>query len=82
METHAYHKILDHMQSIIPQLSMDEQLKLLEEMATIIRKRNVGEPLQKDVPQRHNVMEFRGLGKEIWEGIDAQEYVRREREDW
>ncbi len=23
-----------------------------------------------------------GLGKEIWEGIDAQEYVNSERESW
>ena len=23
-----------------------------------------------------------GLGKEIWEGIDASEYVREERESW
>ncbi|MEA3485973.1 MAG: AbrB/MazE/SpoVT family DNA-binding domain-containing protein [Candidatus Aerophobetes bacterium] len=23
-----------------------------------------------------------GLGKEIWEGIDASEYVRKERESW
>jgi len=23
-----------------------------------------------------------GLGKEMWEGIDASEYVRKERESW
>ena len=23
-----------------------------------------------------------GLGKEIWEGIDAQEYIKRERAGW
>lgn len=25
---------------------------------------------------------LRGLHREIWEGIDPQEYVRREREEW
>jgi AbrB family looped-hinge helix DNA binding protein len=25
---------------------------------------------------------LRGLGAEIWEGVDAQEYVRGEREAW
>jgi hypothetical protein len=30
----------------------------------------------------HSIMEFRGLGKEIWEGVDAQEYVRQERASW
>jgi hypothetical protein len=27
-------------------------------------------------------MELCGLGKEIWEGIDAQEYVNNERASW
>jgi AbrB family looped-hinge helix DNA binding protein len=26
--------------------------------------------------------ELRGLGREIWEGIDAQDYVNRERDEW
>ncbi len=25
---------------------------------------------------------LRGLGQEVWEGIDAAEHVRRERESW
>jgi len=32
-------------------------------------------------PQRR-IMEFCGLGAEIWEGIDAKEYVNRERDSW
>ena len=31
---------------------------------------------------RHRITELKGLGKEIWEGIDAQEYVDRERDSW
>jgi hypothetical protein len=31
---------------------------------------------------RHSLSELRGLGKEIWEGIDAQEYVNRLRDEW
>ena len=30
----------------------------------------------------HSIMELEGLGKEIWQNIDAQEYVRRERSSW
>ena len=26
-------------------------------------------------PERHSILELEGLGEEIWEGIDAQEYV-------
>jgi hypothetical protein len=33
-------------------------------------------------PQLHSILELRGLGKELWEGIDAVEYVRAERDSW
>jgi plasmid stability protein len=35
-----------------------------------------------DTPKELSILELRGLGKEIWEGIDAAEYVRRERDSW
>jgi hypothetical protein len=28
------------------------------------------------------ILELKGLGKETWEGIDAQEYVDGERDSW
>ncbi|TAK32810.1 MAG: hypothetical protein EPO21_14520 [Chloroflexota bacterium] len=31
---------------------------------------------------RRNIMELHGLGKEIWEEIDAQEYVDKLRNEW
>lgn len=34
-----------------------------------------------DKPKR-NLMELHGLGKEIWGGIDAQEYVNELRKEW
>jgi len=33
-------------------------------------------------PRRHSITEFRGLGKEVWHGIDAREYVNQERNAW
>lgn len=35
-----------------------------------------------EAPKELSILELRGLGKEIWEGIDAAEYVRRERDSW
>ena len=33
--------------------------------------------------ERHlDINGLRGLGKEIWQGIDAQEYVNQERDSW
>lgn len=29
-----------------------------------------------------SIMGLEGLGKELWEGIDAVEYVREERDSW
>ncbi len=33
-------------------------------------------------PRRHSIMDLEGLGKEVWEGMDAQVYVKRERDSW
>lgn len=32
--------------------------------------------------KQYNIRELRGLGKEIWAGIDAQKYIREERDAW
>ena len=29
-----------------------------------------------------SIMGLQGLGKELWEGIDAAEYIREERDSW
>jgi hypothetical protein len=52
-----------------------DQLRLLEALAGLVRQKV-------DVLPRHSVREFRGLGKEIWQGVDAQQYVDKERSAW
>lgn len=54
----------------IQQLSTDEQFRLLEDLATMLRKNSQ--------PQ-HSILELEGLGKEIWEGVDVDEYIRESR---
>ncbi|NEQ44683.1 MAG: hypothetical protein F6K00_14410 [Leptolyngbya sp. SIOISBB] len=56
-------------------LSPNEQLRLLEELAVMVRNRMPVKP-------SHSIMELEGLGKEIWRGFDAQEYVNQERASW
>jgi hypothetical protein len=56
-------------------LSRDEQERLIRELTARGAKDAPVEP-------QHSIMELCGLGKEIWEGIDAQEYVNRERASW
>lgn len=31
---------------------------------------------------KRSIMELHGLGQEIWEGVDAQEYVNKLRQEW
>ena len=71
MATMSYEEILEHSQ----QLDSLQQLKLMEELAGIVRTRLAHVP-------RHSILELRGLGKTAWQGIDAQLYVEEERASW
>ena len=71
MAAHTYESALQIAESLTP----DEQRRLLRELMTRVAANPPEEP-------KHSIMEFRGIGKELWEGIDAQEYVNRERASW
>lgn len=32
--------------------------------------------------EEYSILELAGLGREVWEGIDAQEYVNQLRDEW
>lgn len=65
-------------QQHIKPLSHDERLKLLAKMAEELANGNEkAEPTKK-----RSIMELHGLGAEIWEGVDAQEYVNELRNEW
>ncbi|MDB9515376.1 hypothetical protein PN466_00150 [Roseofilum reptotaenium CS-1145] len=67
----TYQEICHQVQTLTP----DEQLRLLEALAVMVRQRILVKP-------KHNIMDLEGLGKEIWHGLDAQEYVNQERDSW
>jgi hypothetical protein len=54
-------------------LAPDEQLRLISELLVYVRHRVQAKP-------KRSILELEGLGKEIWNGIDAQEYVNQERD--
>ncbi len=31
---------------------------------------------------KHSIMEFKGLGKEVWQGVDVEKYIDEERNSW
>jgi len=45
---------------------------LLGELAGTVRQRML-------IQRKRNIMDLEGLGKDIWHGLDAQEYVDLER---
>ncbi len=71
MSTYAYDELLGRIQL----LAFEDQLGLLEDLASMIRQELTTQP-------KHSIMQLEGLGKEIWAGIDAQEYVNQERDSW
>lgn len=71
MSTSAYYEVLSRVQRLTPA----DQLWLLEELAALVRR-------QVTTLARRSILELQGLGKEIWQGIDAQEYIDRERASW
>ncbi len=56
-------------------LTPDEQLRLLEELNAMVN-------FPKLTKSKGSIMDLEGLGKEIWQGFDAQEYIDRERDSW
>ncbi len=68
-----YQEVLQQAQSLTP----EEQIRLIEDLSRLIRQRVT----MTHSPKR-SILELRGLGKEIWHGIDAQEYVNQERDSW
>jgi len=60
----------------IKELNPEEQLNLIEIISAQLKK-NISRKKTK-----HSIMELEGLGAKLWKGIDAQEYIRKERESW
>jgi hypothetical protein len=71
-ETLTYNDYVRGIQTLKP----EEQLSLIELLSAGLKKSITEKRI------KHSILELEGLGAEIWEGIDAQEYVRKERESW
>ncbi len=68
-----YHEVRHLAESLTP----DEQMRLIQELSSLIRQRVTMTPKPK-----RSILELEGLGKEVWNGIDAQDYVNQERDSW
>ncbi|MCX5815195.1 MAG: hypothetical protein NTX75_02990 [Proteobacteria bacterium] len=59
----------------IKELSIYQQKKILDLVRLLKSSIN-------NSSKKHSIIELKGCGKDIWKGIDAQEYVNRLREEW
>ena len=60
---------------IAASLSREEQLRLIRELTVRAAQEAASE-------EETSLLTLCGLGQEIWQQMDAQEYVRRERSSW
>jgi DNA-binding HxlR family transcriptional regulator len=65
----------NHVVSEIQTLNLSDQLRLLEQMAVIIRKKT-------STGLTRSILELKGKGKDIWKSLDVKTYLDEERSSW
>ena len=70
----------DYEQILAQVLRLDKpaQMNLIADLTAHLNR----EPEAQPATKKRSIMELQGLGKEIWQGMDAQEYVNQERASW
>lgn len=71
MQEVNYNKVIAEIKT----LNLSDQLRLLEEMAKLIRKKT------SQVKPR-SILELKGKGKDIWKGLNVKTYIDEERSSW
>lgn len=61
----------------IPRLSAEERTRLIRVIADSLLEGDESRPRKK-----HSILEFEGVGAEIWQDIDSDEYLRQLRSEW
>ncbi len=56
----------------IRKMKVEEQIKLMEELILMLKKG----------VKRRSVRELKGLGREVWRGVNVEEYIEGERSSW
>ena len=71
MSSYTCEEVRDH----VIRLDPEDQLELFKFLANILLP-------QVKIETQHSLLELEGLGQEIWEGVDAQQYINEERDSW
>lgn len=65
----------DSVKRSVQALGLVDQLRLIAELAAGLRGELERQP-------GRSLLELQGLGKEVWQGVDVDEYLRQERSSW
>ncbi len=68
----------DIYETVVKPLSLPERLKILELTAHDLAAESPGS----SIPKQHHIMELKGLGKELWQGINARQYIDELRNEY
>ncbi len=60
----------------VGRLKPEQQRNLLELLSTHLKKHS------EKPEKKHKITELDGLGANIWEDVNVEEYIRQERESW
>ena len=69
---------LEEIKQGVRDLSVEQNKQLIAFIVDLLTERKEIEP---ESPKR-SILELAGLGAEIWEGIDPQEYIDQLRSEW
>ena len=62
--------------------TLEELIEAASRLAPEDRARLIRALTQPTIETEHEITELRGLGKEVWNNIDAQDYINAERDSW
>jgi hypothetical protein len=71
MSTQDYREVW----TLVQHLSLEEQHKLLGDLNNFLKPQMTLKPM-------FSILELEGLGKEVWEGVDVDQYLEQERDAW
>lgn len=69
----TYHQVLN----MARRLERAEQLKLLQALLG-----EIGSDVGRDAAKKRSILELKGLGREVWQGVDVEQYIQEERASW